>query len=448
MKFENSWSISRLGAILAIVLAIGMTSGQGNGNDPDFKTTCFRGLVETYSMEGLDKPEQISLKMCGNVRKTCCQVKDQETMFTNWIHGKEEENIEEHYARNARVYQELITQLVEVQKYAAQVKGVIVKKVSNCKLLAERILNFEVSQVEKKIIENLENLKKFFILSYKGFYCTICNHDNHRFFKKEANTVIFSEKFCRDIVEQTLPSLLTFHVDVIKLLNLVTKFVTSCDMKGEYNLESTFPKDLVFGQSKEVVNSLRACRDNRNKKEWFSYCKEVCMNFQLVKFPKYFEPNVEEINKYNVFLKKSNQDLALEKAMHPLLAGGSGATPTPTPTPKAVRILEESKDKKPNDLIYRPGLSPKVQLDSWKKDFAPEGISPADEGEASSISESSFNTVKTELQLAREGSSTQASAMLTSIEKDMLSKAGKRQLSSASVFKAIFAALALLIFNW
>jgi hypothetical protein len=444
MKFENSWSISRLGAMLVIVLAISMTVKAAD-KDPDFKYTCFRSLVETYSMEGLDEPEQLSLKMCGNVRKTCCQIKDQETMFTNWVHGKEEENIEEHYSRNAKIYEELITQLVEVQKYATHTKGVIVKKVSNCKLLAERILNFEVSQVEKKILENLENLKKFFIQSYKGFYCTICNHDNHRFFKKEANTVLFSEKFCRDIIEQNLPSLLTFHVDVIKLLNLVTKFVTSCDMKGEYNLEATFPKDLVFAQSKEVVSSLRACRDNRNKKEWFSYCKEVCMNFQLTKFPKFFEPNVEEINKYNAFLKKSNQDLALEKAMHPLLAGGSG--PAPAPTPKAVRILEENKDKKPNDLIYRPGLSPKVQLETWKKDFAPEGISPMDEGEASSISESSFNTVKTELQLAREGSSTQASAMLTSVEKKMLEKAGKRELSSASVFKAILAAFALLVFN-
>jgi hypothetical protein len=446
MKFENSWSISRLGSILAIVLAISMTVKAADA-DPDFKKTCFRGLVETYSMEGLDKPEQLGLKMCGNVRNTCCQIKDQETMFTNWVHGKEEENIEEHYSRNTKVYQELINQLVEVQKYASQVKGVIVKKVSNCKLLAERILNYEVSQVEKKIIENLENLKKFFILSYKGFYCTICNHDNHRFFKKESSTVIFSEKFCRDIVEQSLPSLLTFHVDVVKLLNLVTKFVTSCDMKGEYNLESTFPKDLVFGQSKQVTDSLRACRDNRNKKEWFSYCKEVCMNFQLVKFSKYFEPNIEEINKYNVFLKKSNQDLALEKAMHPLLAGGSGSSSAPA-TPKSVRILEENKEKKANDLIYRPGLSPKVQLDSWKKDFAPEGISPADEGDSSSISESSFNTVKTELQLAREGSSTQASATLTSVEKEMLSKAGKRQLSSTSIFKAIIAALAILVFNW
>jgi hypothetical protein len=446
MKFENSQSIGRTGLILALVLAISMTVRAADP-DPDFKKTCFRGLVETYSMEGLDKPEQLGLKMCGNVRNTCCQIKDQETMFTNWVHGKEEENIEEHYSRNTKVYQELINQLVEVQKYASQVKGVIVKKVSNCKLLAERILNHEVSQVEKKIIENLENLKKFFILSYKGFYCTICNHDNHRFFKKDSSTLIFSEKFCRDIVEQTLPSLLTFHVDVIKLLNLVTKFVTSCDMKGEYNLESTFPKDLVFGQSKQVTDSLRACRDNRNKKEWFSYCKEVCMNFQLVKFSKYFEPNVEEMNKYNAFLKKSNQDLALEKAMHPLLAGGSGASSTPA-TPKSVRILEQSKDKKANDLVYRPGLSPKVQLDSWKKDFAPDGISPADEGDSSSITESSFNSVKTELQLAREGSSTQASATLTSVEKEMLKKAGKRQLSKASVLQAVIAAIVLLAFNW
>lgn len=447
MKFENSKTMPRMATLLAVVLAFGLTL-QAADNDPDFKNTCFRPLVETYSLEGIDKPEELGMKMCNSIRRTCCQVKDQETIYTNWIHGKEEANIQDRYNNNSKVYGELIQQLKQVAGYATDVKGVIVKKISNCKLLAERILNFEVNQVEVQVLKNLEEMKKFFVTSYKGFYCAICNHDNHRFFKKDAQTIVFSEKFCRDIVEKTLPSLLIFHVDIIKLLNLVTKFVTSCDIKGEYNLESTFPKDLIFGQSKEVVNSLRSCRDNRNKKEWFSYCKEVCMNFQLVQYPKYFEPNVPEIAKYNIFLKAENKRIAAEKALNPQMFSSATPAPGQPKAPGALRILQDQKDGKEKTTIYTPGLSPKVMLDSWKRDFAEEGISLYDEGGNSNVSESTFNTVKTDLQLARDGSSTQASAMLTTTEQEMLKKAGKRELAGVSIMQGIGLALGFLYLSW
>lgn len=404
-----------------------------NSQDPNFQKTCYRQLVETYSMEGLDEPKELNLKMCNSVVKSCCQVKDQETMYTNWVHGKEEANIAEHYNKNADKYRELIAQLIEVQTFAVQVKGVIIKKISNCKLLAERILSFEVKEVQQKMLDNLEQMKQFFVKTYKGFYCAICNHDNHKFFKKDSMTVVFSEKFCRDIVEQNLPSLLTFHVDMIKLLNLITKFATSCDIRGEYNPESTFPKDLIFGQTKEIANSLKACRDNRNKREWFAYCKEVCMNFQLVQFPDFFEPNIAEIINYNRFLKRINQDIVTQKAKYPMIsdtAGKPGSVPG-APAQKRARILEGGQDVKSNNLIYRPGLSPKVMLDSWKREFSDAGVSLFDEGQNSNISEGVYNTVKTDLQLARDGSSTQTSVLLSSDEKKMLLIAGKRELAGA-----------------
>jgi len=443
MKFENSRLIRPFASLFIIALIAGL-SQQAIDEDSDFKKTCFRPLVETYSMQGLEKPEEVSLKMCSSIQHTCCQVQDQETMFTNWIHGKEEENIQEHFHHNAQLYTELIKEIIQIQEHAAHVKSVIVKKVSNCKLLAERINSFEFAQVAKKIEEHLINMKEFFVKVYEGFYCAICNHDNHRFFKKDTMTMIFSEKFCRDIIEETLQSLLMFHVDIIKPLNLITKFVTSCDMKGEYNLESSFPKELVFAESKETTFSLESCRDHRNKREWFSYCKDVCMNFRMVKFSKYFEPNIDEIPAYIAFLKKKNTEMTVEKTIHAMNEakeniGGKKAGKGHR------RVLEEEEGHDSGSLIYRPGLSPKVQLDAWTIDFQAEGISLLKESDGASITETSYNTVKTELQLARDGSSTQASSMLTSDEKEMIRLAGKRDLSNAGILNAMLFVLTLFL---
>lgn len=54
--------------------------------------------------------------------------------------------------------------------------------------------------------------------------------------------ITFSTKFCRDIVENSLPSLLLFHVDIVKLLNLTTRMLEFCDYRGLYDSEKKFPE--------------------------------------------------------------------------------------------------------------------------------------------------------------------------------------------------------------
>jgi hypothetical protein len=167
-------------------------------------------------------------------------------MYINWVQGKEEETVNTRYEQNAETYIDLIVNLIKVQEFARMVKKNIVKKISNCKLLSKRVLNFSLSSLKDKIKENLWKMKEFQKVSYKGFYCAICNFDNQKYFDLNKRTVDFSEKFCRDIVEHSLESLILFHVDIVKLLNLVTRLLVSCDFRGEFNVDAQFPKEHTF----------------------------------------------------------------------------------------------------------------------------------------------------------------------------------------------------------
>ena len=122
--------------------------------------------------------------------------------------------------------------LIRVNQLAEVIKGNVLAKVSNCKFLAERIMNFSLNTVHENIKLSLERMRDFLIKSYKGFYCTICNFENHKFFDVKNHKIFYSEKFCRDLVENSLPSLLIYHIDVIKLLNIATKMVVHCDFRG------------------------------------------------------------------------------------------------------------------------------------------------------------------------------------------------------------------------
>jgi len=277
---------------------------------------------------------------------------------------------------------------MEVENFAKMMKNNIVKKVANCKLLAERDLNYEISQIREQVLQNLKKYQDFFETTYKGFYCTICNFDNHKYFDMASQTIFFSEQFCRNIAENTLPTLLLFHVDIVKLANLVLQLVTSCDFIGTYNLDAVLPSSLTFSVVNDNLQNLQACRDNRNKPEWFSYCKDVCTNFNINSFSDYFQPNLKLVNALSAHLTTALNRLNAASASRPLL----GALSTPT---GSKRVLQETKVLP----LFKPGLSAKIDLMKWKSDFLNVGISLYEEGKNSLINESTFKAVKSFLQI-------------------------------------------------
>lgn len=382
-------------AMIPILLLISSSFADG-GKVQQSNNACNRDILQTFSLSGLDIPVIEQLEMCPSITRSCCLKQDQQIMYTNFIHGGEFQSVVDHYAKVVGVYNGLIEKLVDVQEFAKTVKDNIQKKVSNCKLLAERILNYEVSQVADQVRQNLQKLSEFFEKTYSGFYCTICNFDNHKYFDATTQTIFYSEKFCRDIVENTLPSLLMFHVDIIKHLNLVTKFVTSCDFIGIYNLDAVFPANYTFSVVMDVVQDLQSCRDNRNKREWFSYCKDICTNFKLTGYSEYFQPNFKLMASYTTFLSQTLNALTAAKDSRPLF----GALSTPTGN-SGKRILSED-DHKPRE-IFTPGISAKVDFSKWNADFLMQGISYMDEGINSLINEQTYSVVKTFLQIMAAG---------------------------------------------
>ena len=376
---------------------------------------------------GFDEAKTLSMPMCPSIVDSCCQQVDQEGIFSNWIHGQEEETVNDRYNSNAKIYESLIEKLIKVQEFAKVAKNSIVKRVSNCKLLSDRILNFEIKEIHGQIRKNLNKMRDFFKETYKGFYCAICNYENHRFFKKETKNVIFSEKFCRDMVENSLGPLLVFHIDMAKYLNLVTKFVTSCDTRGEYNLEADFPRNMTFFEVQETKILLENCRANRNKKDWFSYCKDVCMNFEIYSFSSFFEPNIKQIEQYNTFLQEALTIMSNFQLTHALLNKDSAKVG------KKERILQDGPvTKKP---IYKPGLSPKVNLAEWNIDFQVSGISLFDEGRNSLVTDTMYNSIKTLLQLDRDNSNVNLASRLSDDDKKILTDAGAgRRLRYSHIF--------------
>lgn len=51
-------------------------------------------------------------------------------------------------------------------------------------------------EINKVLATKLKEIKKFFLRTYSGFYCALCDADSHYFFNFEKKTVKMSDKFC------------------------------------------------------------------------------------------------------------------------------------------------------------------------------------------------------------------------------------------------------------
>ena len=406
---------------------------------------CDQDIMVSYGMEGNLIPTKMELDMCPTVEMSCCKTSDQLTIYSNWAHGKEEKNLQDRFKYQYNVYSHLLDSLVKVYPIATMIQDKLkVKKVSNCKILARKILAFEVKDMASKLKEAIRGMHEFFFDSYKGMYCVLCAGDTHSFFNLKEKKIIFSERFCRDIVSNTLHPLLYLHIHFTKLLNLVGTFLSSCDNRGRFDENSNLSPKYTFHVTAKARNEVEQCKTFRNDPNWFKMCKPLCENFKLTKFSEFFQPHLKKYRMYSEFLAARIKHIQIQEKNDPLnqkmearlLEGKNkttkkmlldsnvvnegqeshnevlssihnrkltAAAPAKAPTKKSKRPsmvdklkLSEKKWKKLS--IFRSALNAIIPIDLFKSDFQDKGIELYEFGKASLIDDSRYKMVKAEIQ--------------------------------------------------
>ena len=59
------------------------------------------------------------------------------------------------------------------------------------------------------------------------------------------------------MIEHNLSLLLFFHVNFSKFANLISKFLLSCDFKGDYSADIPIPRELIFLEDEEIIKPLK-----------------------------------------------------------------------------------------------------------------------------------------------------------------------------------------------
>ena len=421
------------------------------------KAICHQDLLISYGLTGYDSPKDERLKMCKFVRMSCCRPDDQLIMYSNWVTSREAKNLEDRFRYHREVYNDLVDVLAKVGKIAKRVQERQKdRRISNCKILAKRILHFRVEDIKDKVIQAVETMQDFFVQTYSGFYCSLCDAKTHRSINVEALKLELAPKFCRDITVNTLPVLLYFHVHFLKLINLASRFLTTCDHKGTFT-ERPVDENLNFVINITRKDLLEECKEHRNDGNWLDFCVKVCQEFNMVKFAKFFEPNIKEFAGYTVVVKAMIARLEAEEERekrflenvgkvqtsrllaetNPRLLSSSQprrlAEPEKKPPGPALKGLEitpaniaKLRNEFTNPLIFMSGVNAIVDLGSFKTRIEETGFDFLDNGRRSDISDNTLRIVKRLIK-----------------EKE---KGGARHLTSQSILPALLALFLALSF--
>lgn len=325
-----------------------------SGNKEGVMKSCNKPLLESIGFQGFKKPKKQKLGMCPQITDSCCTNDDQLNIYENWVVNLEEEAIKNLFAKHREVYQKLTSLLYRVSSRAQMTTDFLAKqKTSNCKVLARRVLHFNIGEVGPKLKAALEGMHEFFSKSYKGFYCMICDANMNRFINVKSNKIVMSSDFCRKMTAYSLHVLIYYHVNFTRYLNLVSRFLTNCSVKGVYR------DVLVGGEPKitlkrPIARLLQNCKAYRNDENWLEHCVGICKKFSIVKFNDFFAPNLKKYHRYNRFLEKHvvrlEKEAILVKLMQNesmrkkrILAEAVKAPEAPASAPKVPMTKEEEE---------------------------------------------------------------------------------------------------------
>lgn len=260
---------------------------------------CDRKIQQAIGFEGTVYPTTTSLDMCPHIKHSCCTKQDQLKMYTNWIERNEQEALTNRLKQHRDIYGDLFDKSIEIFERAKKMMMLLHdKSVSNCKVLARRIINFRTDVVTPLLKQSFEDYHEFLINTYKGFYCSVCDAQNTRFINIKTKTITFNEEFCREIVYNSLHVLLYLHEHFTDYLNLLSKFVTSCDYRGVYKKKFVSPKYL-FKKKSRNTKMLDNCHRYRNEINWLDFCQPMCKKFSITEMRDFFKPNLAKIKEYS-----------------------------------------------------------------------------------------------------------------------------------------------------
>lgn len=319
-----------------------------------FPTQCKQMLMESYDLNGQEHPVSEPNYICKGIISNCCSFQTQLNIYRKLNKKGEIQKINHFYSLFESVYNELFDLFSKVEIFA-RVSSVFASeyKNSNCLKMAKTIEKVSASQLKDQVLAFFKQSVDFYKMSYKGFYCTLCDAELHEYFDSDHSTFVESKDFCREMVRETLNFNIYRNNFFPKITRLYSQFVTSCDYRSVYDPSIGVPPDVMLFRRPKVQGPAEACMRGYNKQYGLLKCQEYCKLFNPIKFSPLLMGEFYQMNRLVSFIKRQLIRLKIKERKFKLRAEGKSDS-------SVGRILSDDfyssheEDDEQQDLIPSP----------------------------------------------------------------------------------------------
>lgn len=270
---------------------------------------CQPTLMQSYGLEGfMIANRTYASGLCPTVKESCCSRQDYFNAFVSWEEGGVHGGVVDRVNFLNNTYNEYLTALSAAYNLIGNI-GTRIQVNNNCKVLANAIKEFELNEVLGLLQAAVRQTYGYLSKNFESFYCGICDADNHPFFDLPRQRVVYSHKFTREWLRQTLPFLLYFHVHLAPLNNLIVDFVSSCDAYGNFTKTAVDESLFRLHVDERTKRHLLNCRRDRDSFAWFKSCLRVFRAISLTSITPFMTPNLRKMTSIASFIQGNIQIL-------------------------------------------------------------------------------------------------------------------------------------------
>lgn len=285
-----------------------------SSSDGEHSFLCNQQLMESYDLDGQEETISDKNMMCPNVQHNCCSYSTQINIYKKWVIAEEGSKIQRFYADYSNIFDKLFDTFAKIEQMAKEVQEETASiPGSNCNKIAKVIEKFKVAPLRNMVGEVVRKALKFLYDSRQGFYCVLCNAEDHQFFHLEQEYFAISYKFCSKMVQETLSYYLFKYKFFVKISRLYSEFILKCDLSGVFHKNNFLKNDIKFFKKDKIVGEIESCKKGFNKQGSMISCMGFCERFNPVKYDEYLEGELDKLFTLSGFLERQIERLKQRK---------------------------------------------------------------------------------------------------------------------------------------
>ena len=249
---------------------------------------CPKIIFQNLGLSGYNNPvlRTNNIAICPNMKSNCCTNNDLVILETIWkeFYSYTELNYD-YFAYFAKTSLANLDEFITLADYLRNSTNHLI-----CKGLADSFRGLDLSESKIGIfLRQLSKIKQYDLSLKKGFRCLLCDFDNNKFIDVYTNSLYFGDKFCVDLVKNSI----TFYAN---LRDIFLKYFNSVGMLAKcYANHGTKDLPIFPFEENEILDFLdvktnfgdEACLkafQRKNDTEIAIYCKNYCHKFDMWNF--------------------------------------------------------------------------------------------------------------------------------------------------------------------